>query len=277
MTFMRSTVRASSIPSWQRRDIMVKVAVVQMCSGMSVERNVASMERLAREVGWHLIVQFNGNEIEEHLEALNSIETDYVIDHIGKFIPPAAADSRQVDEILRLLDRGNAWFKICGCYETSLTGGPDYADVAAAFAHGGTTTMQRKQLALKAFRHTADYDTTIADYLAGQVAEEGVSTLPLRLSLELNQVQLNRYGENPHQQGGLYAYEGEQMPFAVLHGKEMSHNNWLDLDGAWQSAQDFPEPPAFVFHSASPSSTERIAGLALSSSCIARLSRLMSS
>jgi phosphoribosylaminoimidazolecarboxamide formyltransferase / IMP cyclohydrolase len=128
----------------------------------------------------------------------------------------------------------------------------DYADVAAAFAHGGTTTMQRKQLALKAFRHTADYDTAISDYLAGQVAEEAGSTLPLRLSLELNQVQLNRYGENPHQQGGLYAYEGEQMPFAVLHGKEMSYNNWLDLDGAWQSAHDFPEPTVAIIKHGNP-------------------------
>jgi phosphoribosylaminoimidazolecarboxamide formyltransferase/IMP cyclohydrolase len=72
------------------------------------------------------------------------------------------------------------------------------------------------------------------------------------LSLELNQVQLNRYGENPHQQGGLYAYEGEQMPFAVLHGKEMSYNNWLDLDGAWQSAQDFPEPTVSIIKHGNP-------------------------
>ncbi len=127
----------------------------------------------------------------------------------------------------------------------------DYADVAAAFAGDGTSTMQRKKLALKAFRHTADYDTAISNYLAGQVAEEA-NTLPVRLSLELNQVQLNRYGENPHQQGGLYAYEGEQMPFAVLHGKEMSYNNWLDLDGAWQSAQDFTEPTVSIIKHGNP-------------------------
>jgi phosphoribosylaminoimidazolecarboxamide formyltransferase/IMP cyclohydrolase len=126
-----------------------------------------------------------------------------------------------------------------------------YAEVAAAFASVGTSTMQRKQLALKAFRHTADYDTAISNYLAGQVAEEA-PVLPVRLSLELNQVQLNRYGENPHQQGGLYAYEGEQMPFAVLHGKEMSYNNWLDLDGAWQSAQDFPEPTVSIIKHGNP-------------------------
>ena len=46
---MRSTGPAGSIPSWRRRKMMVKVAAVQMCSGMNVERNVASMERLVRE------------------------------------------------------------------------------------------------------------------------------------------------------------------------------------------------------------------------------------
>ena len=89
------------------------------------------VERLCRSVGWSMIVQFNGREIDRHIDALRSIEADYVIDHIGKFIDPVPANDPRVDEILRLIDRGNAWFKICGCYETSLTGAPDFADVAA--------------------------------------------------------------------------------------------------------------------------------------------------
>ncbi len=88
------------------------------------------VEKLARSVGWHLIVQFNGCEIDTHSDALQSIETDYVIDHIGKFMPPVPAEDPRVDKILRLIDRGNAWFKIAGCYETSHTGDPDYDDVA---------------------------------------------------------------------------------------------------------------------------------------------------
>jgi D-galactarolactone isomerase len=88
------------------------------------------VERLARDIGWHLIVQFKGQEATQHLDALRSIEADYVIDHIGKFIPPVPTDDPQVDAILLLLDRGNAWFKVCGAYETSLSGRPDFADVA---------------------------------------------------------------------------------------------------------------------------------------------------
>ncbi len=127
----------------------------------------------------------------------------------------------------------------------------DYAAVAAAIANGGVSAMQRKQLALKAFRHTAEYDTAIAAYLTGQIETEQ-SGLPPRLQLDLQLAQVNRYGENPHQQGGFYTYGGEQMPFAVLHGKEMSYNNWLDLDGSWQSAQDFPDPTVSIVKHGNP-------------------------
>ena len=43
-----------------------------------------------------------------------------------------------------------------------------------------------------------------------------------------------RYGENPHQQAGVYVPEGAQMGFEVLQGKPMSYNNFIDLEGAWQ-------------------------------------------
>jgi phosphoribosylaminoimidazolecarboxamide formyltransferase / IMP cyclohydrolase len=127
----------------------------------------------------------------------------------------------------------------------------DYAEVGAAFAQGGPTSMVRKRLAVKAFRHTAQYDTAISTYLAGQV-EAPSDELPERLQVDLTLVQRNRYGENPHQKGGLYAYAGEEMPFVVLHGKEMSYNNWLDLDGSWQSAQDFPDPTVSIIKHGNP-------------------------
>lgn len=128
----------------------------------------------------------------------------------------------------------------------------DYDDVAMAVAQGGVSASQRKFLALKAFRHTAEYDAAIATYLADQVDTEEGAALPEHIQVDLVQVQLNRYGENPHQQGGLYAYAGEQAPFAVLHGKEMSYNNWLDLDGSWQSAQDFPLPTVSIVKHGNP-------------------------
>ena len=109
----------------------VRAARIMNLPGGAVKiADMKPVERLCQSVGWHMIVQFNGREMGQHVDALRSIETDYVIDHIGKFIDPVPADDPRVDEILRLLDRGNAWFKICGSYETSRTGAPDFADVA---------------------------------------------------------------------------------------------------------------------------------------------------
>ncbi len=137
----------------------------------------------------------------------------------------------------------------------------DYDAVAAAFAAGGTTLQMRKQLALKAFRHTAGYDSAIATYLASEFLDPAVpasaeaaadAVIPPRLHLNLKRFQLNRYGENPHQLGGLYGYLGEKPAFDVLHGKEMSYNNWLDLDGAWNTAQDFPDPTVAIIKHGNP-------------------------
>ncbi|MGN6549476.1 MAG: amidohydrolase family protein [Pararhizobium sp.] len=108
----------------------VRAARIMDMAGAVKIADMKPVERLVREVGWHLMVHFNGREIDRHLPALETIETNYVIDHIGKFIDPVPADDPRVDASLRLIDKGNAWFKIAGAYETSLSRAPDFADVA---------------------------------------------------------------------------------------------------------------------------------------------------
>ncbi|MCS6825927.1 MAG: bifunctional phosphoribosylaminoimidazolecarboxamide formyltransferase/IMP cyclohydrolase [Caldilinea sp.] len=134
----------------------------------------------------------------------------------------------------------------------------DYDAVAEAIASGGVSSRLRRKLAVKAFRHTAAYDAAIAAYLADQIGEEQPraatepAALPAELHLDLTLIQRNRYGENPHQQGGLYGYKGDAPVFEVLHGKEMSYNNWLDLDAAWMAAQDFSDPTAAIIKHGNP-------------------------
>ena len=126
----------------------------------------------------------------------------------------------------------------------------DYDAVAEAVAAGTLDVEQRRRLALKAFRHTAEYDTAISTWLTGQV--EDADSLPTRLGFQLEQVQVMRYGENPHQKGGYYNYAGDAPAFEQLHGKEMSYNNWLDLDGSWLAAQDFVEPTVAIIKHSNP-------------------------
>ncbi len=81
--------------------------------------------------GWSMIVQFDGRRILEFLPMLEQIKGDYVIDHAGKFLEPVSPNSPEFKALLGLMDRGNCYVKIAGCYETSKTGHPDYGDVAA--------------------------------------------------------------------------------------------------------------------------------------------------
>ncbi|TPW29881.1 amidohydrolase family protein [Pararhizobium mangrovi] len=105
--------------------------IMQLPGGALGISAIPAVEARIRDFDWHLMVQFDGREIDEHRPALEAIKTRYVIDHIGKFLEPVAADDPRVDTLLRLIDRGNAWFKIAGAYETSWTGAPEFADVAA--------------------------------------------------------------------------------------------------------------------------------------------------
>jgi phosphoribosylaminoimidazolecarboxamide formyltransferase/IMP cyclohydrolase len=103
---------------------------------------------------------------------------------------------------------------------------------------GGLSRETRLALAQEAFAHTASYDAAIATWFVGGEADEA---LPRFVGLAYDKVAELRYGENPHQRGALYATAGGPGPFAgaeVLQGKEMSFNNWLDLDAAAGLARD---------------------------------------
>jgi phosphoribosylaminoimidazolecarboxamide formyltransferase/IMP cyclohydrolase len=113
----------------------------------------------------------------------------------------------------------------------------DYERVAAALdAPAEEGAALRRQLAAKTFDHTATYDRAIADYLAESAEPNGEATLfPDALTLRLEKVQPLRYGENPDQAAAFYADAGAKggLPaMRQLHGKELSFNNLLDLDGA---------------------------------------------
>jgi phosphoribosylaminoimidazolecarboxamide formyltransferase/IMP cyclohydrolase len=127
----------------------------------------------------------------------------------------------------------------------------DYPTLLAELqANGAVGEGTRRQLALKAFAHTRDYDTAIADYLMGPAD----SVLPARLRLDLFQVQALRYGENPHQAAALYALMPDTGPLGghLLQGKELSYNNLLDLDAAWRAAESFAEPAVVIVKHLSP-------------------------
>ena len=117
-----------------------------------------------------------------------------------------------------------------------LTSPAQYPAFLKALAAGAISPELRRQLALEAFSHTAEYDTAISQWLSAQLASQSAGTF----SLELPARQSLRYGENPHQSATWYAQPGAGLGAGEqLQGKELSYNNILDLEAALATVREF--------------------------------------
>jgi phosphoribosylaminoimidazolecarboxamide formyltransferase/IMP cyclohydrolase len=150
----------------------------------------------------------------------------------------------------------------------------DYPRLLEALDRGVSMAF-RYELMVKAFAHTAEYDTTIATTLSqvnvdGNRIEraqslDGVNVTPTaeiveRLELSFDKIRDLRYGENPHQKAAWYGPAGHRISGAtsglsaatILQGKELSYTNLLDLDAAARLALEFDEPAAVVVKHTNP-------------------------
>jgi phosphoribosylaminoimidazolecarboxamide formyltransferase/IMP cyclohydrolase len=109
------------------------------------------------------------------------------------------------------------------------------------------STLQR--LAAQAFQHTAQYDAIVSSYLANDRDQ-----FPSRLILGFTKISDLRYGENPHQVASLYKSQigGGIANAAILSGKEMSFNNYVDAEAAWQLVCDFRDTACAVIKHTNP-------------------------
>ena len=128
----------------------------------------------------------------------------------------------------------------------------DYAPIVEELQKcAGSLSRETKwRLAQKAFRATADYDRAISARLAQL---NGAAPLPPLLDLRASKIMDLRYGENPHQSAALYGTPGKGIAGAAqLHGKELSYNNLVDLDAAWQLVCEFERPAAAIIKHTNP-------------------------
>ncbi len=120
-----------------------------------------------------------------------------------------------------------------------------YDPVLDEIREGGLSAKTRRELAAEAFAHTAAYDQAVASWFASR--EE---SLPSFVGLTLEKVADLRYGENPHQRGAVYAESAGPGVLGgarvLLEGKEMSFNNWLDVDAAFGLAAMLPEAACVI-------------------------------
>jgi len=140
-----------------------------------------------------------------------------------------------------------------------VTNPSQYDRVLAELEKGSLSDGLRRKLAGDAFELTARYDRMIADYFAGLENVNDAATqqgFPSVLSLRYERRSNLRYGENPHQRAALYVEsnpaDATLAQAEILHGKELSYNNLLDLDAAMQIVREYQQAAAVVIKHNNP-------------------------
>lgn len=198
---------------------------------------------------------------------------DLVVVNLYPFAETVAAEASEQAIIEKIDIGGPAMVRAAAKNHASVAVVVDplrYGDTVAAAQEGGFSIAARKRLAALAFAHTAAYDTAVARWTSIEFdSEADTDSLPepARMSgtqkvhfppyagLALERVTGLRYGENSHQPAALYAEHRGTPGVAqarVLHGKEMSYNNYVDVDAAVRTAYDFDDPAVAIIKHANP-------------------------
>ena len=193
---------------------------------------------------------------------------DMVVVNLYAFEKTAAKPGVQFDELLENIDIGGPSMIRSAAKNFEdvavVTSPSDYDAIADELTRAGgeLSKATRWKLAQKAFATTAAYDSAIASTLErvgsnGQFEGKPPRGFPQNLRLSFTKVMDLRYGENPHQKGAMYS-DGSGFGVAnarQLQGKELSYNNIVDLQAAWDVAQEFDEPVCAIIKHTNPCGT----------------------
>ena len=191
---------------------------------------------------------------------------DMVVVNLYAFEKTAAKPGVPFEELIENIDIGGPSMIRSAAknfHDVAVVTSPaDYAAIADEISRsGGELSLETKwRLAQKAFATTAAYDSAIASTLE-RVSLNGRFSLateaeafPQTLRLSFHKVTDLRYGENPHQKAAMYS-DGSGAGVAngrQLQGKELSYNNIVDLQAAWELAQDFSETMCAIIKHTNP-------------------------
>jgi len=182
---------------------------------------------------------------------------DLVVSNLYPFTDTVSSGASQQECIEQIDIGGPSMVRAAAKNHASVvivTNPAEYGSVLVAVRGGGFTLGQRKTLAAEAFVHTASYDIAVASWMGSVLADTSDGTgFPAWVGATWNRATVLRYGENPHQKAALYSHWRPGIATAeLLHGKEMSYNNFIDADAAQRAAYDHDEPAVAIIKHANP-------------------------
>jgi phosphoribosylaminoimidazolecarboxamide formyltransferase/IMP cyclohydrolase len=196
----------------------------------------------------------------EHMRAIAEHgipRIDLVCVSLYEFEKVAAKKDASLEELVENIDIGGPTMIRAAAKNWQdvavITSVADYPAIIEELAAGKCSLSEEThwRLAKKAFATTAAYDRAVSARLA-EIPPTG-DRLPSTLDIRAPRRQALRYGENPHQSAALYAAgTGGIAGAEQLHGKELSYNNLVDLDAAWQLIQEFDQPASAIIKHTNP-------------------------
>ena len=203
-----------------------------------------------------LLADLRLEEHEQQLEALGIRPFELVVVNLYPFVETVASGA-QGDAVVEQIDIGGPAMVRASAKNhanVAIVVSPEsYPAIIEALGQGGTSLAQRRELAARAFAHTANYDRAVATWFAEEtLVDEG--DLPQHLTIKAERLETLRYGENSHQRAALYSRIGGHgiAQATQLQGKEMSYNNYVDADAALRAAFDMVKPAVAIIKHANP-------------------------
>ena len=187
---------------------------------------------------------------------------DMVVINLYRFEDTVAKEGCPLEEAVENIDIGGPTMLRAAAknhrFVSVVTDPADYPRIIEEMNQTGGSISEATNFALatKTFQLTARYDGAISNYLGARVPEGEIKKFPDTFTMQFDRAQDLRYGENPHQDAAFYREKNAPVSSIAsarqLHGKELSYNNIMDSDAAWQMACDFDLPTAVIMKHSNP-------------------------
>lgn len=193
-------------------------------------------------------------DLPDHLAQMDEhgiVGIDVLVSNLYPFESTVTQQGLTEQDIIEQIDIGGpAMIRAAAknfAHVTVVTSPADYEMIGNAITSGDLSHQQRRALAAKAYGHVSTYDALVAEFLRGETPP-----FPNELSIGMRLAKTPKYGENSHQRAAAYARLRAGQPAQgllnaePLKGEDLSFNNYLDADAAWNAAQLFSEPTVAI-------------------------------
>ena len=202
---------------------------------------------------------------EEHRNAAKEHGIDLIdmaVINLYKFEDTVAREGCTLEDAVENIDIGGPTMLRAAAknyrFVTIVTDPEDYPKILKEMdgTGGKISEATNYNLSVKTFQLTARYDAAISNYLGKANPEGEKKEFPDTFTIQFSRAQDLRYGENPHQKAAFYREKDSSLPAIAnagqLQGKELSYNNIMDSDAAWNMVSDFDLPTVVVMKHSNP-------------------------